>query len=61
MIDDHKPFSHSADPYGAKANFDVNEKKLHSKGVPGFWSETLDLFILVGIIALVIVIFKVIF
>lgn len=59
MIDDHKPFSHSADPYGAKANFDVKEKKLHTHGFPSFWSETLDLLILVGIIAIVIVLFKV--
>jgi len=28
MIDENKPFSHSADSYGSKANFDVNEKKL---------------------------------
>jgi len=58
-MDDHKPFSQLPDPYAAKANFDVNEKKMHTQGVPGLWSQTLDLLIMVGIIAAVIILFKV--
>ncbi|MNP52864.1 hypothetical protein D3C76_1472850 [compost metagenome] len=60
MYDDHnKPFSHSADPQGAKANFDANEKKLHSQGVLGFWRQVTNLLILVGVIALIVVLAKI--
>ncbi len=61
MIDgnNNNPFSHSADPYGAKANFDVNQQKLHTEGVPGFWRQVTNLLILVGIIALVVVLVRI--
>jgi len=60
MFDDnHKPFSHSADPYGSKANFDVNQKKLLSKGVPSLWRQVTNLLILVGVIAVVIILAKI--
>lgn len=60
MFDEHdKSYSHLADPYGAKANFDVNEKKLHSQGAPGFLRQATNLLILVGIIAFVIVLVKI--
>lgn len=59
MFDDfNKPFSHSADPYGAKANFDVNQEKLHREGVHSFWRETTNLLIIVGVIAVVILLIK---
>jgi hypothetical protein len=47
------------DPHAAKSNFDVNEKKLHTQGTPGLLSQVIDLFILVGIVAVVIILFKV--
>lgn len=59
MIDENKPFSHSADPYGAKANFDVNEKKLHSQGVPGLFRQITNLLIIVGILALIFILVRV--
>lgn len=59
-MDDHgKPFSHSADPHGAKANFDTTEKKLHSEGYSKFWRQVTNLLIIVGIIAVIILISKV--
>lgn len=58
-MDENKPFSHSADPYGSKANFDVNEKKLHSQGVSGFFREITNLLILVGILALIVILIRV--
>ncbi|WP_178022244.1 hypothetical protein [uncultured Paenibacillus sp.] len=60
MNDDHgKPFSHSADPHGAKAHFDTSERKIRSTGVPGFWRQTTNLLILAGVIALIIVISRI--
>ncbi|WP_339818472.1 hypothetical protein MKZ15_22920 [Paenibacillus sp. FSL R7-0216] len=60
MNDDHgKPFSHPADPHGAKANFDTNKHKLHSTGVPGFWRQTTNLLILAGVIAVIILISRI--
>jgi hypothetical protein len=60
MIDDHgKPFSDSADPHGAKAYFDTNGKKLHSHGVPGLRRQITNLLILVGIIAVIILLSKI--
>ncbi|MBA9084424.1 hypothetical protein FHR92_000881 [Fontibacillus solani] len=60
MFDDnHRPFSHSADPYGAKANFDTNQQKLHSEGVPGLWRQITNLLILVGIVAIIIILIKI--
>ncbi|EOS53500.1 MULTISPECIES: hypothetical protein [Paenibacillus] len=54
---DHgKPFSHPADPHGAKAHFDANEQKFHSTGVPGLWRQITNLLILVGIIGVILVI-----
>lgn len=59
-MDDHgKPFSHSADSHGAKANFDTNERKLHSQGYLTFWRQVTNLLILDGIIAVIILISKV--
>ncbi|MHA0857277.1 hypothetical protein [Paenibacillus sp. CMAA1364] len=59
MLDENKPFSHSADPYGAKANFDVNEKKLHSQGAPGLFRQITNLLLLVGILAVIIILSKI--
>lgn len=59
MIDENKPFSHSADPYGAKANFDVNEKKLHTHGVPGFLRQVTNLLILIGILAVIVILVRI--
>ncbi|MCT2194293.1 MULTISPECIES: hypothetical protein [unclassified Paenibacillus] len=57
---DHgKPFSHLADPHGAKAHFDTNEHKLHSTGVPGLLRQITNLLILVGVIAVIIVISRI--
>ncbi|MFF2018139.1 hypothetical protein [Paenibacillus sp. NPDC058177] len=47
------------DPYGAKANFDVNEKKLHLEGPPGFIRQVTNLLILAGIIAFIVVLVRV--
>ncbi|OAB39777.1 hypothetical protein [Paenibacillus glacialis] len=59
MLDENKPFSHSADPYGSKANFDMNEKKLHSQGVSGLFRQITNLLILVGILALIVILVKI--
>lgn len=59
MLDENRPFSHSADPYGAKANFDVNEKKLHSQGVPGLFRQVTNLLILIGILAIIVILVRV--
>lgn len=60
MMDDHgKPFSHSADPYGAKANFDTNEKKIHSHGYSGFLRQVTNLLIMVGVIVLILVLIRI--
>ncbi|CAM2853583.1 hypothetical protein PASE110613_04500 [Paenibacillus sediminis] len=56
--DNNKPFSHLADPQGSKANFDVNQKKLHSEGPSGLWRDITNLLIMVGVIAVIIVVFK---
>ncbi|RRJ67532.1 hypothetical protein EHV15_12325 [Paenibacillus oralis] len=59
-MDDHgKPFSSPADPHGAKANFDTNEKKLHSHGVSGLWRQITNLLILVGVIAAIILLSRI--
>ncbi|MBP1999776.1 hypothetical protein J2Z69_000795 [Paenibacillus shirakamiensis] len=50
-MDDNRPFSHSADPHGAKANFDVNEQKLHNEGPPGFIRQVTNLLIVSGVLA----------
>ncbi|MEK4513241.1 hypothetical protein EJP82_19195 [Paenibacillus anaericanus] len=60
MFDDsNKPLSHLSDPYAAKANFDVNEKRLHSQGAPGLLYQVTNLLILVGIIAVIIVLVRI--
>lgn len=59
MLDENRPFSHSADPHGAKANFDVNEKKLHSQGVPGLFRQVTNLLILIGILAIIVILVRV--
>ena len=59
MIDENKPFSHSADPYGSKANFDVNENKLHSQGAPGFLRQVTNLLILVGILTIIVILVRI--
>ncbi|MEC0181534.1 hypothetical protein P4H61_08470 [Paenibacillus peoriae] len=55
MNEDNRPFSNPVDAEGAKANFDVNQQKLHSEGVPGLWRQVSNLLILVGVIALIII------
>lgn len=57
--DSNKPLSHLSDPYAAKANFDVNEKRLHSQGAPGFLYQVTNLLILVGIIAFIIILVRI--
>ncbi|MCC3379964.1 hypothetical protein ACFQ5D_06375 [Paenibacillus farraposensis] len=54
MIEDNRPFSKPVDAEGAKANFDVNQRKLHSEGVSGLWRQVSNLLILVGVIVLII-------
>ena len=46
------------DPYAAKANFDVNEKKLHMEGPPGPLRQVTDLLIVVGIIAVIVLLVR---
>ncbi|WP_313638492.1 hypothetical protein MHH52_08135 [Paenibacillus sp. FSL K6-0276] len=61
MFDDNNPnqFNRLPDPDAAKANFDVNQRKLHSEGSPGFWSEVSNLLIAVGIIAAIIILIRI--
>lgn len=60
MIDDKNiPSNPLPDPYATKANFDVNQKKLHSKGASGLWRQISNLLITVGIIALIIVLARI--
>lgn len=49
----------SADHVGHKANFDANEQNLHTRGVPSLWSEISSLLIIVGIIAVIYVVFRI--
>lgn len=46
--------SNSTDPGGHKANHDVNQDKLHTKGVPGIWSQIIDLIIVAAIFVVII-------
>jgi hypothetical protein len=48
-----------ADPYAAKANFDANQNKIHSDGQPTLWYQVSNLLITVGIIAFIIVLFRI--
>jgi hypothetical protein len=59
MNEDNRTFSSPVDAEGAKANFDVNQRKLHSKGVSGLWHQVSNLLILVGVIALIIILGRV--
>ncbi|APB70540.1 hypothetical protein C5G87_17640 [Paenibacillus peoriae] len=59
MNEENRPFSRSADAEGAKANFDANQRKLHSEGVPSLWRQVSNLLILVGVIALIILLGRV--
>lgn len=47
------------DPDAHKANFDVKQQRLHTKGPFGFWREVSDLLIAVGIIAVIIFLIKI--
>jgi len=47
------------DPYGSKANFDMNEKKLHSQGVSGLFRQITNLLILVGILAFIVILVRI--
>lgn len=59
MLDQqHQPFADSADPHGAKANYDVNAAKLHREGAPGLWRQVSNLLILTGIIAVIVLLFR---
>ncbi|GAB6991992.1 hypothetical protein [Paenibacillus pini] len=51
--DNHQTNTQIPSPYAAKANFDVNERKLHSKGTDGLRYQVTNLLILIGIIALI--------
>ncbi|MGM1020816.1 MAG: hypothetical protein ACQEXV_09755 [Bacillota bacterium] len=55
MNEDNRPFSSPVDAEGAKANFDANQRKLHSEGASGLWRQVSNLLILVGVIALIII------
>lgn len=57
MNEENRPFSRSADAEGAKANFDANQRKL--EGVPSLWRQVSNLLILVGVIALIILLGRV--
>ncbi|TKH42092.1 hypothetical protein C1I60_22625 [Paenibacillus terrae] len=59
MNEDNRPFSSPVDTEGAKANFDVNQRKLHSEGASGLWRQVSNLLILVGVIALIIILGRV--
>lgn len=60
MFDDKNiPSNPLPDPYAAKANFDVNQKSLHSQGASGLWRQISNLLIAVGIIALIIVLVRI--
>lgn len=52
--DNHKPFREPDDPYAFKANYDANQKKLQSEGVPGLWRQVSNLLILVGILGVIV-------
>ncbi|MNJ73262.1 hypothetical protein D3C77_700350 [compost metagenome] len=55
----NQPFTHLADPHGAKANFDINQQQLHTRGVPGLWRQISNLLIMVAIIAVVVILVRV--
>lgn len=60
MINDEKnPSNPLPDPYAAKANYDVNQQKLHSQGTSGLWRQISNLLIIVGIITVIIVLVKI--
>ncbi|ASR46810.1 hypothetical protein [Paenibacillus kribbensis] len=59
MNEDNRPFSTPVDAEGAKANFDVNQQKLHSEGGTGLWRQVSNLLILVGVIAVIIILSQV--
>lgn len=59
MMDNNIPSNPLPDPYAAKENFDVNEKKFHSQGTPGLWRQISNLLITVGIIAFLIVLVRI--
>lgn len=48
------PNANSTDPGGHKANHDVNERKLHTEGVRGFWRQVSDLLIGLAILAVIV-------
>lgn len=56
MNEENRPFSSPADAEGTKANFDANQRKLHSEGASSLWRQVSNLLILVGVIALIIII-----
>ncbi|UQZ36722.1 hypothetical protein C2I18_26230 [Paenibacillus sp. PK3_47] len=53
------PPPRTTDHIGHKANFDVNEQKLHSKGLPSLWDEISTWLILGGIIAVIYLLFRI--
>ncbi|WP_211747708.1 hypothetical protein [Paenibacillus sp. Marseille-Q4541] len=57
-LQDQNLISEPIDPYSAKANFDVKEEMLHKYGFPSLWREVSNLLILVGIIAGVVLLFR---
>ncbi|MDQ0493011.1 MULTISPECIES: hypothetical protein [Paenibacillus] len=59
MNEENRPFSKPVDAEGAKANFDVNQQRLHSEGVSGLWRQVSNLLILVGVIAVIIILSRV--
>lgn len=59
MNDENLQSNPLPDPYAAKSNFDVNQKKFQSQGVPGLWRQISNLLITVGIIAFLIVLVRI--
>lgn len=53
------PNPNMTDPGGHKANHDVKAQKYHTQGFPGFWSEVINLLIVVGIIAVIFVLIRI--
>lgn len=45
--------SNSTDPGGHKANHDVNQRKLHTEGIPSVWRQITNLLITVAVLALI--------
>ncbi|MGW8957204.1 hypothetical protein [Paenibacillus sp. NPDC055715] len=59
MNEDNRPFSSPVDAEGAKPNFDANQWNLHSEGDSGLWRQVSNLLVLVGAIALIIILGRV--